>query len=81
MTLKKLGWIDFFENQYDINENTNLKPVRITGVRKNRFIVSDLQNETFVTAAGSLFHEAGKSGIFPVTGDWVLLNDVIITKV
>ena len=81
MTLKKLGWDDFFENQYDKNDNVNLKPVRVTGVRKNSFIVSDLQTETLVTAAGSLRYEAEKSGLFPVTGDWVLLNDVIITKV
>lgn len=81
MILKKLGWNDFFENQYDKIDKTNLKPVRVTGVRKNSFIVSDLQNETLATVAGSLRHEAVKSGLFPVTGDWVLLNDVIITKV
>lgn len=81
MTLKKLGWNNFFSNQFDKNDNANLKPVRVMGVRKNSFIVSDLQTETLATAAGRLRHDAGKSGLFPVTGDWVLLNDVIITTV
>ncbi len=81
MTLETLGWNDFFILQPEAIKNNNLKPARVTGVRKNAFIISDGQKETLVTLSGSMFHEAQSSGLFPVTGDWVLLKDTLIISV
>ena len=81
MTLEKLGWNLFFKNQSENDDNINLKPARITGVRKNAFIVSDGQTESLATLSGNLRHETQKGGLYPVTGDWVLLNGTLITGV
>jgi ribosome biogenesis GTPase len=54
-------------------------PARVTGVRKNRFLVSRGEKEWLTTVSGKFRLRA--AGLYPVTGDWVLLNETIISDV
>jgi ribosome biogenesis GTPase len=74
--LQRLGWTAYFQAQM---EDRDTAPARVVGVRKNSFLVSDGKREFLATAAGRLMHQPG--GLYPVTGDWVLMIDTMITEV
>ena len=74
--LEHLGWNTYFQNQLD---SDGAAPARVVGVRKNSFQVSDGKRERLATVAGRLMHQPG--GLYPVTGDWVLMTDTMITQV
>jgi ribosome biogenesis GTPase len=74
--LARLGWSSYFEAQL---EDSDVAPARVVGVKKNYFNVSDGEKEFLATAAGRLMHQPG--GLYPVTGDWVLLSGTLITAV
>jgi ribosome biogenesis GTPase len=73
--LEHLGWNAFFQNQL---ASPDAAPARVVGVRKNSFQVSDGKKEFLATASGRLTHQGG---LYPVTGDWVLMTDTMITRV
>ncbi|WP_022669078.1 ribosome small subunit-dependent GTPase A [Desulfospira joergensenii] len=77
--LSQLGWTSHFQNQMEPFSDKGLIPARVVGVRKNSFCTSDGKNERLATLAGKLKHDCG--GIYPVTGDWVLLTDSVISRV
>lgn len=77
--LVPLGWNEFFQASYDGFENPTGTPVRVSGVRKNSFLVTDGQEEWLTTISGRLLHQ--KQNLFPAVGDWVLVNDLVITEV
>lgn len=54
---------------------------RVTGVRKNLFSVHDGTSQSLVPAAGKVYARADEGGLFPATGDWVILNGQRITSV
>ncbi|MCP3941392.1 MAG: ribosome small subunit-dependent GTPase A [Desulfobacteraceae bacterium] len=81
MTFKALGWNGFFQKQLDRSIDNNYHPARIISVRKNAFVVCDGKKEELATIGGSLFHEVKNGGLFPATGDWVLLNKTTIVRV
>lgn len=53
---------------------------RVTGVRKNRFLIHDGKDEYLATAMGKLYHQTD-GGLFPATGDWVLMHQGQIVSV
>lgn len=75
----KLGWSDFFANHAASMDINGKKVVRVLSVRRNSFLVSDSENEWLCTAAGRLSHD--ENGLYPVTGDWVLVKDTVVTGV
>jgi len=54
---------------------------RVTGVRKNRFLVNDGHEETWASTMGKFHHPADKSVLYPAAGDWVVLKDGRIASV
>ncbi len=74
--LSRLGWNTYFQNQLD---SPDVHPARVVGVRKNSFQVSDGKRERLATVAGRIMHQPG--GLYPVTGDWVLMTHTMITRV
>jgi ribosome biogenesis GTPase len=74
-----MGWTAHFEAQKERFSGENLIPVRVIGVQKNHFRTSDGQNEWLATAAGKLLYDP--TGLYPVTGDWVLMKDTLISTV
>lgn len=85
MTLENLGFTPFFKKQIDNRSfekgEENLSTARVVGVRKNSFIVRDGVDEKSVTAAGALIYASETGGLFPVTGDWVLVDESRIVSV
>jgi ribosome biogenesis GTPase len=77
--LLKMGWDSHFQIHLDNICNDNVFPARVVGVRKNSFLISQGTSESLVTVAGRLNHH--KESPFPVTGDWVLVNDKVISAV
>ena len=78
-SLEKLGWSTFFQAHLDHLCEGARMPARVVGVRKNSFYVCQGNKERLVTAAGRLHHHG--EGLFPVVGDWVVVDDTVITDV
>lgn len=77
--LSQLGWTSHFQTQREQFYGEGLIPARVIGVRKNSFLTSNGKNECLATLAGKLIQDT--SGMYPVTGDWVLMTDAVINRV
>ncbi|HKI50423.1 MAG TPA: ribosome small subunit-dependent GTPase A [Desulfobacteria bacterium] len=77
--LIKMGWTSHFQAQLKHFSNEGLIPARVVGVRKNSFRTSNGKSEWLATLAGRLKHDA--DAMYPVTGDWVLMTDSVISRV
>lgn len=77
--LSQMGWNSHFQTQLEHVSNNGFTPARVVGVRKNSFRTSDGKSEWLATLKGRLKHDA--DGMYPVTGDWVLMNDAVISRV
>jgi ribosome biogenesis GTPase / thiamine phosphate phosphatase len=77
--LSQMGWTSFFQTQLERFANEGIIPARVVGVSKNSFRTSDGKNECLATLAGRLQHDP--AGLYPVTGDWVLMTDAMISRV
>jgi ribosome biogenesis GTPase / thiamine phosphate phosphatase len=77
--LIRLGWTAHFQAQLKNLCGDELIPARVVGVRKNAFCISNGKNEWLATAAGRLRYHP--DCIYPVTGDWVLMTNTVISEV
>jgi len=77
--LSQMGWTSHFQMQLEYINDDEFIPVRVIGVRKNSFRVSNGKREWLATVAGRIKHHS--DSIYPVTGDWVLITDTVISKV
>jgi len=77
--LSQMGWTSHFQTQLEHFSNDGFISARVVGVRKNSFRTSNGTSEWLATLAGRLKHDA--SGMYPVTGDWVLMTDAVISRV
>jgi ribosome biogenesis GTPase len=77
--LLKMGWSSYFQEQLKRFCNNQFIPARVIGVRKNSFRISNGKEEWLATAAGRLKYCS--DCIYPVTGDWVLVTDTVISEV
>lgn len=77
--LSQMGWTSHFQTQLEQFSNDGFIPARVVGVRKNSFRTSNGKSEWLATLAGRLKYDA--DGIYPVTGDWVLMTDAVISRV
>jgi len=78
-TLSLLGWDFHFQRHLDNICNSTVSPARVVGVHKNSFLINQGIKETLVTVAGRLNYK--KDHLFPVIGDWVLVDDKVILDV
>ncbi|MBU1231572.1 MAG: ribosome small subunit-dependent GTPase A [Proteobacteria bacterium] len=76
--LNQLGWSSFFQEQLT-GKSGEQPPARVSGVRKNIYLVKRGDEEIQATLAGKLFH--GSDTNLPAVGDWVLLRESVITTV
>jgi ribosome biogenesis GTPase len=72
-----LGWSAFFQAHLDNLSDSKLVPARVVGVRKNSFYISQGKGEWLASVAGRLNHQI--DCLYPVAGDWVLINDTVIS--
>ena len=77
--LSRMGWDSHFHKQLEPFRESDLTPARVIGVSKNIFRTSNGQREELATLAGKLKHDP--QGLYPVTGDWVLMTDAVIYRV
>ena len=77
--LLRMGWRSHFQTQLNHFSNDGLIPARVVGVSKNSFRTSDGKSEWLATPAGKIQQDA--DGMYPVTGDWVLMTDTVISRV
>lgn len=77
--LLQLGWTAHFQAQLAGYSNEKVIPARVVGVRKNSFRISSGKEERLATVSGRLNYNA--DGVYPVTGDWVLVTDTVIVTV
>jgi ribosome biogenesis GTPase len=77
--LIRMGWRSRFQKQLKGVGNEESIPARVVDVSKNRFRVSTGEREWLATLAGRLKRHPG--GVYPVTGDWVLLTGTVISRV
>lgn len=77
--LLQMGWSSHFQTQLEQFSNDGFILARVVGVRKNSFRTSNGENEWLATLTGKLRHDA--NGMYPVTGDWVLMTDSVISRV
>jgi ribosome biogenesis GTPase len=77
--LSQMGWTSFFQAQLEPIASDGVMPARVVGVSKNSFRTSDGNRERLATLAGRLKHNA--DDLYPVTGDWVLMTDAVISRV
>ena len=77
--LLQMGWTSHFQTQLEHVSNDGFVPARVVGVRKNSFRTSNGKSEWLATLSGRLKHDAGT--MYPVTGDWVLMTDSVISRV
>lgn len=73
-----IGWSDYFQDQLETSSKGQI-PVRIIGVRRNCFVVSQGDKEMLASMAGNLLHDREANA--PAVGDWVLLRESVITLV
>lgn len=78
-SLIPLGWDDFFTYKFEARTPVTGFPARVIGVHKNSFTIHDGIVDRIVSAAGRLLH--GSKDLYPVTGDFVLVQDTMITEV
>lgn len=66
-----------FDKQFHAIEADKLSEfviARVTSVHKNRFTISNGQNEVFAEMSGKLFSNINSVFDYPVVGDWVMVN-------
>ena len=76
LTLRDLGWTDFFAAAFAPYAEQGFVPARVVA-QKGLFLVSTGEAEHFADLAGKLRHElAGPGGAsgYPAVGDWVALR-------
>lgn len=77
--LSQMGWDSHFQTQLESICSEEFIPARVIGASKDRFRVSNGKREWLTTPAGKLRHHA--ECLYPVTGDWVLMTDTVISEV
>lgn len=74
MKLNKLGWNDFFEEYFNIEEDNNLTVGRISAEYRSYYdVITDI-GEIKGEISGKLRYTAESKCDFPVVGDWVVIN-------
>lgn len=77
--LSQMGWTSHFQTQLEHFSGDGFVPARVVEVKKNSFLTSNGKSEWLATLAGKLKHDF--SSMYPVTGDWVLVTDAVISRV
>jgi ribosome biogenesis GTPase / thiamine phosphate phosphatase len=74
MTLTDLGYTNDIEKYFTENVLSDFSPARVTQEHKERYIVSDGENEYDAEITGNLRFTAESRADFPAVGDWVAIS-------
>ena len=77
--LLRLGWSDHFQRTArDLGIDPG-RAARVLSAQRNQFLVTDGRAEWLCTPSGKLRHRRQRD--YPVTGDWVLVDETVIRRV
>ena len=74
MKLTDLGYTNDIEKYFRGNDLSDFSPARVTQEHKERYIVSDGENEYDAEITGNLRFTAESRADFPAVGDWVAIS-------
>jgi ribosome biogenesis GTPase len=74
MKLSDLGFPDHLSKLIDSNELSGFKIGRVTQEHRERYVVSDGENEYDAEITGNLRYTAASSEDYPAVGDWVAMT-------
>lgn len=77
--LHRLGWNDHFENLITDRKLATGQVARVLSAQRNQFLVSDGRREWLCTPSGKIRHHNHLD--YPVTGDWVLVDESVVQSV
>jgi ribosome biogenesis GTPase len=77
--LRRLGWNDHFE-RLAADDNLDMNQVgRVLSAQRGRFLITDGRTERLCTPSGKLRQPMRQD--YPVTGDWVLVDETVVKSV
>lgn len=78
LSLRKLGWNDYFEEQIIQFKGKNLVPCRVVNIQKSKYIL--YYRDEFIEGklAGKFRYKAKSKKDFPSVGDWVMAQIIEI---
>lgn len=77
--LRQLGWSDHFERRVASMKTANQRIARVISVQRGLFMITDGGREWLCPPSGKLLHSTRHD--YPVTGDWVLTDNAVVTSV
>ncbi|KAB1441336.1 ribosome small subunit-dependent GTPase A [Pseudodesulfovibrio senegalensis] len=77
--LNQLGWDDLFEHHLATMDRPHARVARVLSAQRGRFLVGNGHAEWLCAPAGRLLRR--EQHRYPVTGDWVLTKESVITEV
>ena len=78
-TLRHLGWNDHFQRLAAVRELDLGRVARVLSAQRDQFLVGNGRAEWLCTPSGKLRHHRQQD--YPVTGDWVLVDETAIQSV
>ena len=78
-SLRQLGWDDHFESLATSLELDLNHIARVLSAQRNQFLVTDGHDEWLCTPSGRMHHDRRQD--YPVTGDWVLVDENVVKRV
>jgi ribosome biogenesis GTPase / thiamine phosphate phosphatase len=76
MTLKDLGYDDFFESERVARGSEGVRVARVIAQLRGGYRVKDADGEYIAKVTGKWMHAASSREDYPAVGDWVELSDV-----
>ncbi len=76
--LRRLGLDEYLESQLELTGILHSNIARVLSVQRNLFLVSNGRDEWLCTPSGRMLHQEQE---YPVTGDWVLVDEGLVKKV
>ncbi len=74
--LSRLGWDNFFENDFTKFSSIGFVPGRISRVNKNAYLVQCQKGEFNAEVSGKFHFNADAQSDFPAIGDWVAMREI-----
>jgi ribosome biogenesis GTPase len=78
-TIRQLGWNEYFE-RLATDQAINLDQIaRVLSAQRDQFLVTNGHSEWLCTPSGKIRHH--KQRDYPVTGDWVIVDEDVVKRV
>jgi len=74
VTLKQLGWNDFFEEEFQSYKSQGFEVGRVAIENRDNYLVLTEQGDLSAQITGRLLHMSDSTQDFPKVGDWVVIS-------